>query len=772
MTMTAATSGSGGSMEKADRHDANERPRMGTVVCAVMVKELRQNWINLALVICLEFIIVCIAEWFRSGWIFDSAYNRAIRNVLLLPAVTSAITLGCGVAGLLLGILQPLADRNFELRAFLTHRPVPQWWLFLGRALAGFSLYLIAAGLPVGFALAIAPTRWGGHFFLLQDMLPPIADWIAGLAYYFAGLLIMERQARWYGSRALPILAVLAGSVLGMTVYSFWTAISISGVLILLYGAASLGSAVSHGFSMRAPRLTRWALIFVLFTGLTILVLAPTSAAMERVLTRRWEVAHAFYDRQSTQNLWTHDDSTEINADSSYSLTPDATIIKTTHVSQWNETLRHYEILSHTTTDISGHPAPEPSAQDMYEMRWRERYISLNQPELEPYRHTFRDAVYNISRSTAPIWNTKMENVWYWVPDRHIFYVYQQPNLSAYNPEEQPRIAKIYPEYLGSFGINGLQSQKTAQPFLNAAPRNPYHDGRTFLMSPNSLYQLDFEHIRLNPWFMTATDEIILHISSDHDESRNEPEPNLLIFTTTRIVCLDPAGQVIWALAHAHDSSILTLTVQDFPKLHERVLVYTRKLSAADRRGTEYTYEFYDYVGKLRDTKTFMSWHTADSIFSPTLLPKGVRLLHRTEYRAGAFAALGSPAVMAAAWGWALLRDGEYQMVKGLDYFGWRFWATALPIMAAYALGTWILAWIYARSISARSAWSAFAFLFGPAALLTFLATHRLPRWTRCPFCRRMRLLHDPLCPHCHSPWPTPPLTGTEIWTPITTTPH
>ncbi len=158
-----------------------------------MLKELRQNWLNLALVICLEFIIVCVAEWFRSGWLFDTMHDY--HNVLLLPAVRDSITLGCAAAGLLLGVLQPLADRNFDLWAFLTHRPVPRWWLYLGRIIAGLLLYGIAAGLPVAFALAIAPARWGGRFFIWEYTLPPIADWMSGLAFYFVGLLIMERQS-------------------------------------------------------------------------------------------------------------------------------------------------------------------------------------------------------------------------------------------------------------------------------------------------------------------------------------------------------------------------------------------------------------------------------------------------------------------------------------------------------------------------------------------------------------------------------------------------
>ena len=185
MTMTASMGGS--SAASAPKTSVvGGRPPMGRVVRAVIRKELQQNWVTLALVICLESIIVCAAEWFRSGWLFD--WNHSFHNLLLYPAVRGAITLGCASGGLLLGVLQPLADRNFDLWAFLTHRPVPRWWLYLGRAMAGVILYAIAAGLPVAFALALAPTHWGGEFWFITDyMRPPIADWVAGLVYYFCG---------------------------------------------------------------------------------------------------------------------------------------------------------------------------------------------------------------------------------------------------------------------------------------------------------------------------------------------------------------------------------------------------------------------------------------------------------------------------------------------------------------------------------------------------------------------------------------------------------
>jgi hypothetical protein len=770
MTMTTSTSGS--SAASAPKISAvGGRPPMGQVIRAVILKELRQNWVNLALVICLEFIIVCVAEWFRSGWLFNSLSENQIHNVLWLPAVQSAITLGCAVAGLLLGLLQPLADRNFDLWAFLTHRPVPRWWLYCGRALAGMILYGLAAGLPVAFALAIAPTRWGGRFFLWEYILPPIADWVAGIAYYFAGLLIMERQARWYGSRVVPIVAVLAGSAAGMYVYSFWTAVLISAVLIVLYITASMGSAVSHGYALRAPRLAKLALTFSLLIGFTLILLAPTTLGLSNVLGRRSSVFSAMNDGRRGEDLWTHDHHSTTGH--YQELTPDATIAQVTWDSKWNEK-KHEWVQSTTWTDLQGNPLATPTDSDIAGT-WSRTY-NVMRGNWRDYPVGFRDYGYRVSTHAGPIWNTKFENEWFWVPDRRIFYVYKQFDWEAYSfDDERRRKAGMDAQYLGTFGVNGLDPMGTATPFDTPRVIEPFGDG-LMIQTPHILYRLDLEHLTLKPFFAAGADETILGESLDNPQNSSVPQTkmNLILNTNKRVMALTHAGKVVWSLPFSRSSEDFSISVHSFPKVRKLVLEYiplNRTKDGTDPYGDR-TFEFYDDAGKLLNVQTISGSHEPVPSFEPTLLPRGVRQLQRADYRAGAIAAAGNPlAVVGTYFFWRQmpwsfrLRYNDQEANGFREYgLGWRFLATAAPIIFGYAIGAWVLAWVYARSMAARWRWAALACIFGPAALLTFMAANRLPRWVRCPQCGRLRLRKEEHCGKCGKPWSKPLPMGTEIW--------
>ena len=104
------------------------------------------------------------------------------------------------------GLVPNPHERQRDLWAFLVHRPATRTQIFLGKILAGVTLYLLAAGLPLAVYLiwmltpghVAAPLEWA----MLQ---PAAVLFLSGILYYFAGLLTGLRQARWYASRALGL---------------------------------------------------------------------------------------------------------------------------------------------------------------------------------------------------------------------------------------------------------------------------------------------------------------------------------------------------------------------------------------------------------------------------------------------------------------------------------------------------------------------------------------------------------------------------------------
>ena len=162
---------------------------------ALIFKEWREHlkWVLLpGLVILLVFSIAQPGEPMAEA---EDAYYYCLTAV---------------VFGAALGFLQIVFEAHGDKRSLLMHRPLYPSRIFLAKALAGVSLYLLALGIPFVCLETWkarpgnmpAPYHWG-------TSLPWLADILSGLVYYFAGMLMAQREARWYGSRGLALAGAL-----------------------------------------------------------------------------------------------------------------------------------------------------------------------------------------------------------------------------------------------------------------------------------------------------------------------------------------------------------------------------------------------------------------------------------------------------------------------------------------------------------------------------------------------------------------------------------
>src|SRR5215469_3759802 len=143
--------------------------------------------------------------------------------MLMAPAYLAYVSLVAGLSGGLLGFLQVASEAGGDKRSLLMHRPLSPSRIFLGKILAGVGLYLSALLVPSACAVVLAATP--GHVaapFEWRMTLPWLADILTGLLYYFAGMLTAQREARWYGSRCLPLAAGLFASLLVWNLPEFW----------------------------------------------------------------------------------------------------------------------------------------------------------------------------------------------------------------------------------------------------------------------------------------------------------------------------------------------------------------------------------------------------------------------------------------------------------------------------------------------------------------------------------------------------------------------
>ena len=143
-----------------------------------------------------------------------------------------------------------------------------------GKVIAGVLLYFLVTAIPLGFATAwmAAP----GHRPLPWDpsmALPGAADLLCGLVYYLAAMLIGMREARWYGSRFLPLGAAIACSGVVLYVSHFWEALVAVAIGVAIVGTAAVTTVTGGGRYDPLSRSGRTALGLTIMPGL---VLAAT----------------------------------------------------------------------------------------------------------------------------------------------------------------------------------------------------------------------------------------------------------------------------------------------------------------------------------------------------------------------------------------------------------------------------------------------------------------------------------------------------------------
>src|SRR5262249_34308735 len=98
---------------------------------------------------------------------------------------------------------------------------------------------------------------------------------LGGVSFYFAGLLTGVRSARWFGSRALGIVAAVLGAGLLVVAAEPWEALLIVAGLCLLLGAAGWGSFIAGGAYSPERRVARFALAITLWIGITVCAAVP-----------------------------------------------------------------------------------------------------------------------------------------------------------------------------------------------------------------------------------------------------------------------------------------------------------------------------------------------------------------------------------------------------------------------------------------------------------------------------------------------------------------
>jgi len=245
-------------------------------------------------------------------WLWQEHYSYSMSS-LAGEEMLLILTIAAPVAGLALGLLQTLPEVRQSQWAFLVHRGVSPGQIFAAKIYVGLSLYTLAILAPYLLLVlwlavegdVVAPFHWAMAW-------PGLSILAAGAGFYFAGMLIALRPARWYASRLLPLL--LPGiCVAGLLILALemqagvpFLAIAVLAGMIALLALAARSSFLGSGEVTAQPRVGRAALGATLSCSMLVLLFIALASlvALELELFHRRASSYERYAFDLGGHLW------------------------------------------------------------------------------------------------------------------------------------------------------------------------------------------------------------------------------------------------------------------------------------------------------------------------------------------------------------------------------------------------------------------------------------------------------------------------------------
>jgi hypothetical protein len=663
--------------------------------------------------------------------------------VLLDEVYCFAVSLVAGIFGAMLGFLQFFPEARGDRRSLMLHLPLSRSRIFLAKVIAGMSLYALALGVPFICVVALAaapgyvaaPFRW-------PMALPWLADVLTGLVYYFAGILVAQREASWYGSRLLPLAAGLFASIVVWTASEFRHALAalvLAGGLAAVAAWASLMDGGARTPIMRFARLS-WAVTLLSALGVLIFVGKATIGLwLEKPFVYPYE-----FDRQGR------------------------VLIVLTEDEKADRRIR-------TITDLAGNVPEEFQGQRMDSYAINEIMapggIACPFPKLQSYRNPGRFLLQYKNGSTPG------HEAWWYVP--------QVGRIAGYDKQSK--------RLLGSFGPDGFVppggrptawfngDPSSVAFFYTASARNPlafpdgvytidFHSGvvRT-LFIPSAGEQVEWASRRQDEkekWalFFVGTDRAVYAFELDGSQAFSAPlacpPSDYRVWSMGRLE--NPRRYWVWYAARWH---LPLETMENMPEL--QVAIYDAGGQEIWPRQTAMA-----RPGVARDT------------------PIGSVVVESSLFHA--FSGLVTPPAEAAVFAGAMRRlesqsreQGGAQIALPLQFLyfttqsflpGVRwdarrhlglvvgFFGLMLLSSVACGLACFLLPRCYAVSRRSCIGWALTGFVFGWAGMVLMLVMNEWPARVVCARCRKLRVVTRVMCEHCGARQAMPAPDGTEVF--------
>lgn len=639
------------------------------------------------------------------------------------------------VFGAGLGFLQVFFESRGDHRAILLHRPLTRSRIFLGKVSAGGGIYLLAMAIPfVGVHVWMAtpgnmpaPYHWG-------TTLPWLADVLAGLVYYFAGMLTAQREARWYGSRGLGLAAAFGCTLLVWTLPEFWQALSVIVFVGMLVGVAAWGSFLAGGAYAPQPRIVKAALALTLLTGLLIV-----SFIGKLVIGQSFDAGRL---------------------SESYTLDRRGRVL----VVPWKDGVGP----TGTVTDLEARVPPDLQGRRVDRNLIEEieaPLTGIEWPVHRSYRNPGRFYVRYYNESTPG------NEVWFYAPD--------QGRLLGYDED--------FLQFLGSFGPDGFvpagqQPPERFQGKLRYPTRLWEAFSPAYLVFPGGVYDVDFSRRTIRTLFTAAEGETVVDARRWRD--RREKRSLAVVSTDTSVHLLTEAGAPVLSVPRAYDREKYGLRSVGRLDDPERYVVWHGPSQWLEPEETKTMSSYlleYDAAGHEIARRTLprrpplVEPSPAQALFGvATPVTEVTTLVGTTRHlRSEARSTRGTEV-------WVLgdfLEMWIVHFIPAAVYSadtnsGLQFGFTALILLSAAvcALACLLLARRYAFSRARCLGWALSGFFFGWVGLLLMVALQEWPARVRCPSCGQPRRVDRERCEYCGAPHALPAPDGTEIFETTTAT--
>ncbi len=698
---------------------------------AMFWKECRENarWAVLAL---LALSLGLAYAWFH---LYQQSSFPTLGQVW--SGENLVLTITTPLIGLALGLLQILPELRRDQWAFLVHRPASRTTLFFGKVLPGVCLYLLATILPLlGLAAwAASPSHVPAPF----DFRFTLAGWaaiLAGLPFYFAGLLVALRPARWYGSRALPLLTALLALLAAGWFVEFWQAALVCLIVAAVLLCAAWGSFLTGGEYKEQTKPARFALGLVLYPAVLAIGVGSLMglAAAYNVLGGR---------SANGSEWWRTEDKIDTQG-------------RVFHVSEHGTDMANMDKKTVTVTDQAGHPVDPRVWQNLNQQHKFLDTISLFvHPAAQNYVTRYQEpSRYVISLGGE--YSVGRQSTWFY--DRHarqiVDYILSDGDVLKKNylgpngPAEESAQAGQFPDEtpypIDVIGLSALRFRHSLfwydlkRPAVGLLQAAPGSDGFLGTASSTEMGQaygsaatLAANHPEI---YLIATDGMITVYSGVRGE--NAPEKKLRLFTTPAAFDVSNAVQV----------------------------AVTPDLSRF--------FFWYSPTGDHKIPGHVVTVASNGRLLKTEALPVPPQFAAQPAHFPQALPVMSMPPVVTATTavygivGHALRDETAYDWWGGFSNSGLVF--AALFFSALGGLVAAIPAWLISRRLGdgrrGQIAWALGVFWLGGYGVLLLLALRAWPARVPCPNCGRLRVVENETCEHCGAAWARPKRDGTEIF--------